>query len=1033
MAIDPAGDYISGDLLHFAIWSDSLLAAEELQSRLSDLGHRADVAEAGYSGPVNCLVTLRRDPRITPSDMACWVGLVNQSKVDAVVSAGMQRPNSEVPWQSSDLRLEWDGDLRKLRDVSKSLARYVPALSSCSVGLPAVIGCPIPLTSNFYCHSYEELREFLSSDNGRIVMVRDSLLTSLFSRQRADSREDYDLGRVVSWGSNSLNRTFISRRLANASLSQSPFPGPGLSLYDVIRDPRATSLILLLGEPGAGKTLQLRYLDARCALDSLRAGDGDEVLRSFYVPLAEQPTRPDITVRWLEARWTSMINVEAWCDFKSFISGGGVLLLDGFNEGTKRAIPLDEWMMQWRDVVAEIYERGARRVVVTCRTRDQLIPLRSARGEEPTSIALSPLLPIEIEAIAVHRAAPRAERLILALQDDPELLNLYSNPFRLESYLSSGTATVARSNSRLLGLSIAAAILREREQLNFHGSLIPERAAAALTDFSANAEMDPWPVLSEIPLVRALGALARELTLPHHSQPAGRNSLSIADANRVLLPALTREGADPQDFGLAIEAAKDLHILSQARGGPDTAVRFAHPTVQDLFAALGCTAAEVVSIVASDTVSSIYARSENPPTTDATPSARARPVGRTNDSPHKELARFSCELKGDQFLRELGTADPVLAAQIYLSSSLKGRSTQDQYLKDSLLSLLDTEVDPTGRIDMLLALGELGWRHVNWQDGIDACTSKIPADDWMLGLQPLPKEEEDASHLEKALASERRTIRLDAFRIQRFTVTNGEYAEFIRQGGYEDRSLWTVEGWEWRTRSGVVETFVDNWSARRDILRGHPERIVSLLRQGRATPASAAALMRLCDFSDSDLLMYARRSLEHSIMQPGLRKVKMFANPLQPIIGVSWFEANAYCEWLSNRLAARVRLPSENEWEAACTWALGQQAQVRSLGQPLNRELPLANTVEIALSRTTPVGAFATPAELAVGLPADLIGNCFEWVFDPYGAGDHIRKILKGGSWRQEAWRACGPYRGRGDAGTQNDDIGFRCVVECGD
>ncbi len=43
----------------------------------------------------------------------------------------------------------------------------------------------------------------------------------------------------------------------------------------------------------------------------------------------------------------------------------------------------------------------------------------------------------------------------------------------------------------------------------------------------------------------------------------------------------------------------------------------------------------------------------------------------------------------------------------------------------------------------------------------------------------------------------------------------------------------------------------------------------------------------------------------------------MFSNENQPVVGVSWDDAAAYCQWLSEKTERLFRLPTEAEWERA--------------------------------------------------------------------------------------------------------------------
>jgi hypothetical protein len=147
-----------------------------------------------------------------------------------------------------------------------------------------------------------------------------------------------------------------------------------------------------------------------------------------------------------------------------------------------------------------------------------------------------------------------------------------------------------------------------------------------------------------------------------------------------------------------------------------------------------------------------------------------------------------------------------------------------------------------------------------------------------------------------------------------------------------------------------------------------------------------------------------------------------------PAENVSWFDAMAYCGWLSERLGCEVRLPTEWEWQQAATG-----------GRPAN-EYPwerdwaegCANTSESRLNRTTAVGMFPGGASLQGIL--DLAGNVWEWCVNKYDSpqdttpgGDAVR-VVRGGSWNVDRVYARASCRYDGPPVVRSGSVGFRLV-----
>lgn len=152
--------------------------------------------------------------------------------------------------------------------------------------------------------------------------------------------------------------------------------------------------------------------------------------------------------------------------------------------------------------------------------------------------------------------------------------------------------------------------------------------------------------------------------------------------------------------------------------------------------------------------------------------------------------------------------------------------------------------------------------------------------------------------------------------------------------------------------------------------------------------------------------------------------------PNRPRETVSWYEAVAFCRWLSRRLGFEVRLPTESEWQQAATG--GDSGNIYPWGGEWNAER--CNTLESGLNRTVAVGLY--PASTNTQGVYDLFGNLWEWclnMYDRYGYtavdSSNASRGLHGGSWDivgnsdRAYYRYYAPY-------ARSDSNGFRVVYE---
>ena len=239
---------------------------------------------------------------------------------------------------------------------------------------------------------------------------------------------------------------------------------------------------------------------------------------------------------------------------------------------------------------------------------------------------------------------------------------------------------------------------------------------------------------------------------------------------------------------------------------------------------------------------------------------------------------------------------------------------------------------------------------------------------------------------------ERHFVWVPAFHVGVFEVTNGEFRRFLdAPDGHAYRANWTDDGWAWR----------------------------------QATPSASSAALTPADAD------YPRFGLDD-----------------QPVVLVSWFEANACARWLTRTAGGstwQFRLPNEAEWEKA---ARGPESFDYGLGMQLSEpEAGLYNWRKNPGAIVTVVGTSATPSAYgANGFGVyHASGNVAEWTQSisrpfnrdrPYRDDDRNHdegagmRTTRGGSWYSATTsRLLLSYREEFQPALRSNDLGFRLVA----
>ncbi len=165
------------------------------------------------------------------------------------------------------------------------------------------------------------------------------------------------------------------------------------------------------------------------------------------------------------------------------------------------------------------------------------------------------------------------------------------------------------------------------------------------------------------------------------------------------------------------------------------------------------------------------------------------------------------------------------------------------------------------------------------------------------------------------------------FLIDIYPVTNEQYRQFIDEGGYHKQDLWSDEGRKWKESERVG--------------------------------------------------------------QPRLWDDPKWNTPDHPVVGVCFYEAEAFAKW------AGKRLPTEEEWEKA---ARGVEGRIYPWGNEFDKDN--CNSDQSGIGGTTPVTKYVN-GRSPYGC-FDMAGNVWEWTGTLYEAGKDYR-VIRGGSWNYDA------------------------------
>lgn len=733
--------------------------------------------------------------------------------------------------------------------------------------------------------------------------------------------------------------------------------GEPIPLLEVLR---RHSGVIVLGDPGAGKTTFLKYLALQLALG--RGGEiGLEDFLPILLPLAAYANAlqsQDIRLDDFIAEYFSGIGANLPIGptlSEALKAGRALILLDGLDE--VRDINMRNTVVERVTDFYAFHRRKGNKFVLTSR----VVGYRAVRPS----------------------AADLAECTIVDFDDDEieEFVNKWTTALETQAQ---GNTAVARAdaetdsrelldairhNNGIRQLASTPLLLTILALMKRQGVTLPERRVQ-LYDQYVNTLLSTWNRarslsgrapgrdIDEVQTVRILAPLA----LWMHEVSPGVGLVGREDMRRKL-EELFRERGDPSPHQAARQFLLDVreHAALLLERGPGE-YGFIHLTFEEYLAAV---ALALMGQGDSEPIIEVLSRHVGEQAWREVTLLTIGYLGIRQQLP--KIAGEVVEALVERQPGPLGEA-VTLAGDAVLDTWPGGvpAQTKERVTQSLVTAMQDANIRPELRRHAGLTLGRLGWRPRDLDRFVE-----VPAGEYRAGVR-----------------KEAREIPYSYF-IGRYPVTNIQYARFVKEDGYQTREYWSDEGWEWRTGKYDSRTLQD---VERDWLEHRP-----LAKRGAP---------------------YYWHNIELS-------------NPIAPVVGVCWFEAEAYCNWMAKKIVAVpegyvVRLPRDGEWERA---SRGTDGREYPWGEGFNKAA--ANTWDSdstgsGLGGTTAVCAF--PQGVSPAGAWDMSGNVWEWTATWYD-DDKKYRIVRGGSWIGYHWFARSSFCNWSIPLTFNDDLGFRVAI----